>query len=236
MKEAYKIESARSHRWCSAPRTPRKGPTAFAEKRDSEVAEQMTLDPRSPCIIGVAREMVRPGRGSRRGAARDVGAGVPGRWPMRHGAGELLDVPTACRSCTAISWQYDDPPGRLAEPLGIAPKHRYYSGIGGTTPQVLVQDAAEAIVAGDHRARGLCRRRGARHRPPAEEGGREPQWSHSDPERKPFPFEAPFHPAEIAHEVFQAWHTFAICDIARRAISASRPTSTAARSASCSRR
>ena len=47
--------------------------------------------------------------------------------------------------------------------------------------------------------------------------GERPAWSHRDPEQQPFPFEAPFHPAEIAHEVFQAWLTFAICDIARRA-------------------
>ena len=33
----------------------------------------------------------------------------------------------------------------------------------------------------------------------------------------PFPFEAPFHPAEVAHEVFQAWLTFPVFDVARRA-------------------
>jgi acetyl-CoA C-acetyltransferase len=47
--------------------------------------------------------------------------------------------------------------------------------------------------------------------------GERPPWSHRDPERKPFPFEAPFHPAEVAHEVFQAWLTFAVWDVARRA-------------------
>ena len=47
--------------------------------------------------------------------------------------------------------------------------------------------------------------------------GTRPEWSFKDPESKPFPFEAPFHPAEVAHEVFQAWLTFAIFEIARRA-------------------
>ena len=46
--------------------------------------------------------------------------------------------------------------------------------------------------------------------------GERPAWSHRDPEKKPFPFEAPFHPSEIAHEVFQAWLTFAVRDVARR--------------------
>ena len=61
------------------------------------------------------------------------------------------------------------------------------------------------------------RRRGARHGSSVEEDGEKPQWSHKDPERKPFPFEAPFHPAEVAHEVFQAYTTFALWDVARRA-------------------
>ena len=47
--------------------------------------------------------------------------------------------------------------------------------------------------------------------------GERPAWSHRHPEPPGFPFEAPFHPAEIAHEVFQAWLTFAVRDIARRA-------------------
>ena len=34
--------------------------------------------------------------------------------------------------------------------------------------------------------------------------------------RPEFPWEAPFHPAEVAHEVFQAWLTFALFDNARR--------------------
>jgi acetyl-CoA C-acetyltransferase len=47
--------------------------------------------------------------------------------------------------------------------------------------------------------------------------GERPAWSHKDPEKKPFPFEAMPHPAEIAHEVFQAWLTFPLFDVARRA-------------------
>ena len=50
----------------------------------------------------------------------------------------------------------------------------------------------------------------------------------SRPRSAPFPWEAPFHPAEVAHEVFQAWLTFAVFDNARRgAPRASGSTSTA---------
>ena len=62
-------------------------------------------------------------------------------------------------------------------------------------------------------------------------------WSHRDPEPPPFPFEAPFHPAEVAHEVFQAWLTFAVLDVARRARLGIEPDDVPPRrSASCSRR
>src|SRR5437588_9480519 len=54
------------------------------------------------------------------------------------------------------SWQYDDPPGRLADALAIAPRHRHYSGIGGTTPQLLVQTAGEAILGGEYDVALLC--------------------------------------------------------------------------------
>ena len=51
----------------------------------------------------------------------------------------------------------------------------------------------------------------------AKQRGERLQYSFRPPERRPFPWEAPPHPAEIAHEVFQAWLTFAVFDNARRA-------------------
>jgi acetyl-CoA C-acetyltransferase len=135
-------------------------------------------------------------------------------------AGARGDVLSAVESLQIVycqSWQYDDPPGRLCERLGIAPKQRYYSGIGGTTPQVLVDNAAEAIVDGDLDVAIVCGAEALDTVRRLKKNGEKPQWSHKDPERKPFPFEAPFHPAEIAHEVFQAYTTFALWDVARRA-------------------
>jgi acetyl-CoA C-acetyltransferase len=177
----------------------------------------VTVDPKAPCIIGVAQAVWRPADGPApeplamweqvcRAAAADV-----------HAAADVLSAVESLRVVYCQTWQYDDPPGRLAEALGIDPAHRYYSGIGGTTPQVLVNDAAEAILAGDcdlavvtgAEALDTVRR--------LKKAGEKPAFSHRDPERTPFPFEAPFHPAEIAHEVFQAWLTFPVWDIARRA-------------------
>ena len=108
------------------------------------------VDPRSPCIVGVASRTWRPD------AVGDTGAPEPlemwaevasaaasdarGRSVLE--AVDSLDV-VYCQTC-----QYDDPPRRLAERLRIAPARQHYSGIGGTTAQQLVTAAAESILSG----------------------------------------------------------------------------------------
>ena len=74
-----------------------------------------------------------------RGAAADTGA--PGD--------RVLSAVQSLAVLYCQSWPYDDPAGRLAARLGIAPPDATYSGIGGTTPHVLVQRAATAIAAGE---------------------------------------------------------------------------------------
>ena len=115
------------------------------------------------------------------------------------------------------TWQYDDPPARLAARLGAEPPRARYSGIGGTTPQVLVQDAAARILHGESDLALVCGAEAlATQRRYKRRGERYP-YSYKPAERRPYPWEAPFHPSELAHEVFQAWLTFAIFDNARRA-------------------
>jgi acetyl-CoA C-acetyltransferase len=115
------------------------------------------------------------------------------------------------------SWQYDDPVARLSERLGTDPKHRLYSGIGGTTPQVLVDQTAEAMLRGELDTALIVGAEALASKRALKKTGERPPWSHQDPEKKPFPFEAMPHQAEIAHEVFQAWLTFPVFDVARRA-------------------
>jgi acetyl-CoA C-acetyltransferase len=177
-----------------------------------------TVDPRTPCIIGVAQRVVRPGEGPSpeplalwedvaRRAAADAG----------HMSGDVLGAVDSLQVVYTQSWPYDDPAGRLAERLGITPRHRLYSGIGGTTPQVLVQDAGAAMLRGEVDVALITGAEALETVRQAKKAGERLAWSHRDPEKKPFPFEAPFHPAEIAHEVFQAWLTFPLWDVARRA-------------------
>lgn len=115
------------------------------------------------------------------------------------------------------SWPYDDPPGRLAEAVGADPKRREYSGIGGTTPLVLIDAAAERIRNGESDVCAIVGGEALATVRKLKKAGERPRWSYRDPEKKPFPFEAPFHPSEVAHQVFQAYTTFALRDVAWRA-------------------
>jgi acetyl-CoA C-acetyltransferase len=173
------------------------------------------IDPRTPCIVGVAQHTVREGFSPEplalwelvvRAAADDTGQ-----------AGKVLAATDSLQIVYCQSWPYDDPVGRLAERLGIDPRHRLYSGIGGTTPQVLVQEAGEAILDGRFDVAILTGAEALDTIRRLKKQGERPTWSYRDPDKKPFPYEAPFHPAEVAHNVFQAWLTFPVFDIARRA-------------------
>lgn len=176
------------------------------------------VDPRTPCLVGVGRRTWHPDDVGEDGApeplvmweevarAAAADAGAPGALG-RLDAIELVYTQT---------WQYDDPVGRLAERLGAAPARRYYSGIGGTTGQRLVDATAVRMLRGEldlalvASAEALATRRAFKKR-----GERYP-YSFGAAERRPFPWEAPPDPVEVAHQVFQAWLTFAVFDNARR--------------------
>ena len=178
------------------------------------------VDPRAPCLIGVGQRTWHPEEVGEEGAPEPLvmwedvvrraadDAGV--------GSSAVLDRIDSLQIVYCQTWQYDDPPTRLAEELGISPRHSYYSGIGGTTPQVLVNGAAERILAGELDVALVCGAEAlATQRRYKRRGERYP-YRFKPAERRPFPWEAPFHLAEVAHEVLQAWLTFAIFDNARR--------------------
>ncbi|MDP1792488.1 MAG: acetyl-CoA acetyltransferase, partial [Acidimicrobiales bacterium] len=175
------------------------------------------IDPRAPCVIGVAQRTVRPADGPSpepldlwedvcRSAAIDSMA-----------AGDVLRAADSLQIVYCMAWPYDRPVDRLAEALDITPKHRVYSGIGGTTPQVLVNDAAEAILRGEMELAVITGAEALDTKRRAKKAGERLVWSFRAETPDPFPFEAPFHPAEVAHNVFQAWLTFPTFDVARRA-------------------
>ena len=168
-----------------------------------------------PCIIGVAQRTWRDSNTAApeplemwedvsRAAADDAGL-----------KGDLSEL-TNLQVVYTQSWSYDDPPARLAERLGAAPSRVHYSGIGGTTPQVLVDNVAEAMLDGETGLALVVGAEALATRRRLKKAGEKPQWSHRHPDPPAFPFEDPFHPAEMAHQVWEAWLTFAMFDIARR--------------------
>ncbi|MFZ4584091.1 MAG: acetyl-CoA acetyltransferase [Acidimicrobiia bacterium] len=177
------------------------------------------VDPRTPVLVGVGSKTWHPAD------TQDTGAPEPlEMWDIVARDCEIdAQAPNLLRDLDSIqivycqSWPYDDPVARLAERIGANPKHRVYSGIGGTRPQQLVNDAAEAIMRGEMDSALITGAEALATVRKIKKAGARPPWSFRDPEKKPFPYEAPFHPAEIAHEVFQAWLTFALFDNARRA-------------------
>jgi acetyl-CoA C-acetyltransferase len=89
--------------------------------------------------------------------------------------------------------------------------------MGGSVPLQLLMAAADRIAAGESEVCAVVGGEALASVRASKKAGERPAWSHRHPEKQPFPFEAPFHPAEVAHQLFQAYSTFAIRDVARRA-------------------
>jgi acetyl-CoA C-acetyltransferase len=109
-----------------------------------------------PCIIGVAQRTVRKEEGPSpepldlwesvaRSAVSDAQA-----------QGDLLSAVQSLRVVFCESWAYDAPARRLADRLEINPADCYDSGIGGSTPQILLHTAGEAMIRGELDVAMIC--------------------------------------------------------------------------------
>ena len=176
-------------------------------------------DRRAPCLIGVGRRTWRP---------EDCGPdGAPEPLDMWEEVARLADAdtghPGAIEQVERVdvvycqAWQYDDPPMRLAERLGAHPKVANYSGIGGNVPQTIVSNAARDILRGDLDLALVVGGEALATKRRLAKEGRKPAWSFPPDQRRPFPFDVPFHPGEVAHNIFEAWLTFALFENAHRA-------------------
>ncbi len=168
-------------------------------------------DLRQLCVIGAAQHTVRGSDApepliSWEQRAREAAA--------ESGIEYVLSQIDSLQIVYCQTWPYDDPAGRLATALGAAPRHRIYSGIGGTTPQELANRTAEAMRRGELDLALICSAEALATTRAAKKAGTRLPWSHR--KSSPFPWEPP-HPAEVNHEVFQAWETFPLWDTARRA-------------------
>ncbi|MFI7443757.1 acetyl-CoA synthetase [Nonomuraea indica] len=170
------------------------------------------MDPRTPCLVGVAQRTVRDQPGPEpldlweevaREAARDA------RLPLTR-----LD---SIQLVHTDSWQYDSPTGRLAERLGATPRHQAYSRVSGTAPHLLIGEAAARIAAGDLDAALVAGAEALATRRAYRKAGERVPWSHPAVPKPPYGWERPPHPVELAHDLFLPAHTYAIMETARRA-------------------
>ncbi len=168
----------------------------------------------NPCIIGVA---TRTWRGLDAPEPLEMWTEVVADAAHDSGAAGVLGRIDSLEVVYSQTWQYDDAPRRLADRLGVDPPNLHYTGIGGTTPQQLANRAAERILAGDLDVVAIVSAESLATQAAAKKRGDRLTYSFAPDERRPFPWEAPFHPAELAHDVFPAWLTFALFDNARRA-------------------
>jgi acetyl-CoA C-acetyltransferase len=173
----------------------------------------MGSDPRGLCIIGVAQQTTRSAP-----ASEPLDSWVQ----VAQAAAADARAPSALAALDSVqivycqSWQYDDAVARLAKRLGADPRHRVYSGVGGTTPQLLVSVTAEAMRRGELDLALVVSAEALATKRVAKRSGEKLAWSYPEKERSPFPWERP-HATERNHSVFQAWETFPLWDTARRA-------------------
>lgn len=171
----------------------------------------------NPCIIGVAATTYRgldapePLRMWEQ-VVRDAAADASAQRSQR-----ILEALDSVDVVYCQTTQYDDSVQRLADALGIAPRRQHYSGAGGSTPQQLVNDIATRILRNELDVGVVVSGEALATQKRLRKTGERPLYSFRPADRRTFPWEAPFHPAEVAHDVFQAWLTFAMFDNARRA-------------------
>ncbi|WP_067680065.1 acetyl-CoA acetyltransferase [Nocardia miyunensis] len=104
----------------------------------------MSLDPRTPILVGGGQINERDG--AREPAALIADAAT--RAAAEAGSTRLLELVDSVRIVGLLSWRYRDPGALVGAWIGATPRHTGYTGSGGSTPQVLVNQAAEDIAAG----------------------------------------------------------------------------------------
>ena len=108
------------------------------------------VDPRTPVLIGVGQLSHRVDRGEAPLEPVDLMAEALRRAAADSGAGDAaLTGADAVHVVSLLSWRYRDPGLLLAQRLGATPRDTSLSGMGGNSPQSLVNQASLAIQAGE---------------------------------------------------------------------------------------
>ncbi len=169
---------------------------------------------RNPCVIGVASTTY---RGLDTPEPLDMWQEVLQTAATDSGGKNVLSAIDLLATTYCQTTQYDDPLLRLSERLGITPRATHYQAIGGTSGQQIVNRAAEEIESGTLDVVAIASAEALGSQSAIRKRGERPKYSYRPTEKRPFPWEAPLHPAEIAHDLVSALNAFALFDSARRA-------------------
>ncbi len=178
------------------------------------------VDGRTPCVIGVARHTWHP--------RSDVTAPEPlEMWQAiaLEAAKDAMSKRDPLKRVDDLSvvhcqsWQYDDPAERLAQRLGLAEGERSVSILAGSSPQRMLNAAAERMLSGESRVALVVGGEALATTARMRRDGESPKWSspHPNPTAFPLDFDEWFLPTELAHGVIPAWLTFALLEQARLA-------------------
>jgi len=172
---------------------------------------------RVPCLVGTARQTWHTGVDPSpeplemwelmaRAAAADVGTGA-----------EVIDAIDHLGVVHCQSWAYDHPSARLASALGLEGIRCEESILAGTSPQRLINAAAERMLAGECEVALVVGGEALATRRRYAKAGERPPWRHPhpDPPALPVDLDEWYLPTEIAHGVLPAWMTFALLEQAR---------------------
>jgi acetyl-CoA C-acetyltransferase len=141
----------------------------------------MTLDPRTPVLIGTG-QVVQRAEGID-GALDAVAMMVQAIELAAKDAGlGSVPNPDSIRVVNLLSWKYGNPAQFIAEDLRLTPREFGYSAMGGNTPQTLVNAASRQILAGEIDLVILTGGETTRTRARYRKANVEPQWRTSDVE------------------------------------------------------
>lgn len=174
------------------------------------------IDPRSPCIIGIARETW---RSSPAPEPLDMWAAMARQAVDDSGAPSILNSIDAVHLVHCMSWPYDDAPRRLADALTLGLGFTESSVLAGTAGQRMVNSAAERMLRGESEVALVVGGEALHTRRQILASGETPRWSHPapDPSHAPIDLDEWISPTEWVHDVIQPTVTFAALDTARRA-------------------
>ena len=180
----------------------------------------MSLDPRTPVIIGVGQRTQRVDRGEEPLEPVDLMV-VAARAAIEDAGGIDPAAIDSVRTVALLSWRYVDPGSLVAERLGVG--HRVDSGVsamGGNSPQMLLNETALDIAAGRTSCALLAGAEAWRTRMANRSDGGKPDWTvepeGTSPARQIGSAVEMNHEAETALGIFMPIQVYPMFEQARR--------------------